>query len=455
MKRSHLLNRRTVLRGLGTAIALPWMECMLPAPGLATASTRLGGASQAAPLRMAFLYVPNGIHMPDWTPERDGARYAMPKSLEAIADHREDFSILSGLTLNGARALGDGGGDHARSVASFLTGAHPKKTDGADIRNGMSVDQLAAERIGTNTRLRSIELGMEPSAPAGRCDSGYSCVYTSNMSWRTETSPVAKEVNPQAVFDRLFGSPEEVDNARGRTNRDLYRKSILDMVSDDANSLRRELGINDQRKLDEYLYAIRQIERQLESVDLLEGEEVGAPDYPRPAGVPEAFDEHISLLMDMMVLAFQTDTTRIASLMFANAGSNRSYRQIDVNDGHHNLSHHGNSSSKQEKIATINRYHIGLFKHFLERLSEVREGDGRLIDNCMVVYGSGISDGNRHNHDDLPILLAGHGAGNLSPGRHIRFDDQTPLTNLYLTMLQNMDVRIDAFSDSTGTLSTL
>lgn len=447
------LSRRTLLKGMGTALALPWMEAMLPTrsllPRIAAQQT------ESAPLRMAFFYVPNGMHMPDWTPDKEGARYTMPKTLESIASHREDFSILSGLTLNGARALGDGGGDHARSVASFLTGAHPKKTDGADIKNGMSVDQLAAESIGAETRLPSLELGLEPSAPAGRCDSGYSCVYTSNMSWRTPTSPVAKEVNPQAVFDRMFGAPDEVDSQRGKARRELYRQSVLDLVREDADDLRRTLGINDQRKLDEYLYAVRQIERRISSADKLEGQEIGAPDYPRPEGVPEKFAEHVTLLMDLMVLAFQTDTTRISTLMFANAGSNRSYRQIDVGDGHHDLSHHGNNQGKQEKIASINRYHVSLFKHFMDRVAEVPDGDKRLIDNCMIVYGSGISDGNRHNHDDLPIVLAGHGAGTLRPGRHIRYDRETPLTNLYLSMLKRVGVRVDGFSDSTGVLANL
>ena len=446
---STLISRRTVLRGMGTAVALPLLDSMMPR------SIRAAASAQKPPARMAFLYVPNGMHMPDWTPDSEGSNFDIKPTLEPIAQFKDDMTMLSGLTLNGARALGDGGGDHARSVAAFLTGAHPKKTNGADINNGISVDQVAAEKIGDQTRLPSLELGLEQSAQAGNCDSGYSCVYTSNMCWRTPTSPVAKEVDPTAVFDRLFGSGKEFEEKQAKSKREQYKKSVLDLVREDANDLRRKLGSTDQRKLDEYLFAVRSVERQIAGADKLSGKEQGVPDFPRPAGVPEEFDKHLELMFSLMTLAFQTDSTRVITFMFTNAGSNRSYPQIDVGDGHHSLSHHGNNKEKQEQISKINRYHVSQLAYFLKKLSDVREGEGRLLDNCMVMYGSGIGDGNRHNHDDLPIVLFGKGGGTIKPGRHIRYEKETPLTNLYLSMLDRVGASVSNLGDSTGRLEHL
>lgn len=446
------VSRRTVLRGLGAAMALPWLEAM-------TSKQRVLGGEPAAgndpPLRAAFLFVPNGIHMPDWTPSEEGPLGELPATLQPLETHKSSLSVLSGLTLNGGRALGDGPGDHARCVASFLTGAHPHKTDGKDIENGVSVDQLAANALGRRTRFPSLELGVEPSSQGGRCDSGYSCVYTSNMSWRTATSPMAKETNPRAVFDRLFGTGRSEQDLQGLARRARYRKSILDFVAEDAEDLKRTLGARDQMKLDEYLYAVRQIEARIDLTEKLTSSETGVPDFPRPAGVPKQFDEHVRLLLDMMVLAMQTDSTRILSFMFTNAGSNRSYPDVGVRSGHHTLSHHGNDPEKLAQISKINRHHVTLFAHFLKRLAAVEEADGTLLDHSMIVYGSGIGDGNRHNHDDLPILLAGHGSGTVNPGRHLSFPKETPLTNLYLGILRRMGVQADSFSDSTGELAGL
>ncbi|HTN77668.1 MAG TPA: DUF1552 domain-containing protein, partial [Pirellulaceae bacterium] len=312
------ISRRTVLRGLGTIMALPLLEAMQVSPILGAAK-----AVAKPTVRMAFFAIPNGVNVENWTPKTDGTQWELPSTLEPIAKFKSDVNVLSGLTLNGGRALGDGPGDHARSAASFLTGAHPVKTSGADIKNGQSVDQAAAERIGHLTRFPSLELGIERSAQAGSCDSGYSCAYSSNIAWRNESSPLAKEIDPRAVFDRLFGSAGE-EQDKNREKRDKYKKSILDFVQDDAKSLQRKLGISDQRKLDEYLYAVREVEQRLVRTDKLEhSKEDQSPNYPRPAGVPREFSDHVRLMFDMLALAFQTDSTRVISFMYANEGSNR------------------------------------------------------------------------------------------------------------------------------------
>jgi hypothetical protein len=450
------ISRRTILRGMGTALALPWLECMLPAPGLmANIAGPMAAAAEGPPKRMAFLYVPNGMHMQDWTPAEVGASYELTPILKPLGEFQSKVNVLSGLSLDGARAHGDGGGDHARSVASFLTGAHPRKTDGSNIKNGPSVDQIAAARIGHLTKLASLEMGTESSAPAGRCDSGYSCLYTSNISWRNETAPIGKEINPRAVFERMFGNDDRSQTDKAIDDRTRRRKSILDYVNDEAKSLHQTLGSADRRKLDEYLYAVRDIERRLSSTEMLDRVEQGIPDYPRPEGVPRRYEDHLNLLFDMLVLAFQTDTTRISTLMYANAGSNRSYRNLGIREGHHNLSHHGNSRTKQEQIAKINVYHSRLFAGLLTKLDRIQEGDGTLLDNCMIMYGSGIADGNSHAHTQLPILLAGGGGGTIETGRHINYKRGTPLTNLYRSMLDRMGAQVNTFSDSDGLLEGL
>lgn len=448
---ARTISRRTVLRGMGAAVALPVLDVMSSTRLLSAASPR-----ESAPLRMAFLYVPNGMHMPDWTPAGEGTRFELPATLARIAEHRDSFSVLSGLTLDGARAHGDGGGDHARSVAAFLTGAHPRKTNGADIQNGISVDQATAQYVGDATRFASLELGLEASAQAGNCDSGYSCAYASNMSWRGPTNPVAKEIDPGAVFDRLFAGQTVKETRQAKSVRELHRKSVLDFVLQDAKQLHQSLPPVDQRKLDEYLYSVRDVEKRLTGSERLQTTEQGVSDYPRPSGVPKGLDKHAELMMDMITLAMQTDSTRIISFMFANAGSNRSYPEIGVSEGHHESSHHGKSPHKQENVAKINRFHIDRFGYLLARLKAVREANGKsLLDNSMVIYGSGISDGDRHNHDDLPIILAGEAGGRIKSGRHIRYPNGTPLCNLYVWMMRQMGAKVDSFGDSNGVLNGL
>jgi hypothetical protein len=425
---------------------LPFLEAMGSGPLVAASSDRKGH-----PLRMAFLYVPNGVNMPGWTPRSTGARWELPTILEPLHSVKDDLLVLSGLTLNPARALGDGGGDHARAMASFLTGRHPRKSDGADLQAGISVDQAAAQRIGQKTRFPSLEFGCEGGKNAGECDHGYSCAYQSNLSWRSETTPVAKQINPRMVFDRLFGSPAGRDGVEDMASRDRHSKSILDFVGEDARQLSETLGAADRRKLDEYLGGVRELELRINRgrppIDL------GVAKYPRPLGIPADYQEHLRLLGDLLVLAFQCDLTRIITFVFANDGSNRSYRNVGVADGHHDLSHHGGDTVKQEKIQKINQFHAAQLAYILQKLKAIPEGDGTLLDHCMIVYGSGISDGNAHSHDDLPILLAGKANGTIKTGRHLPLPNETPLTNLYVSMLDKMGVNVDGFGDSTGRLA--
>ncbi len=442
------LSRRTLLRGIGVSVALPLLEAMRARPLLGAPRDQ-----KSAPVRVAFLYVPNGVHMPSWTPRSLGSAFDLPAILEPLHAVKDDLLVLSGLTLNPARALGDGGGDHARAMASFLTGQHPRKTDGADLRAGVSIDQAAAQRIGHATRFPSLEIGCEGGKTGGECDHGYSCAYQSNLSWRSETTPVAKQVNPRLVFDRLFGSPAGLEGGDDLARGDRQNKSILDFVGDDAKQLIETLGTADRRKLDEYLTGVRELEQRIHharpAVDL------GVAKFPRPLGIPADYQEHLRLLGDLLVLAFQCDLTRIATFVFANDGSNRSYRTVGVPDGHHDISHHGGDAAKQEKIQKINQFHAAQLAVILEKLKSIPEGDGALLDHCMIVYGSGISDGNAHSHDDLPILLAGKGNGTIKTGRHVRLPKETPLTNLYVSMLDRMGVTVDRFGDSTGRLAGL
>lgn len=445
------ISRRTVLRGTSTAIALPLLEAMLPSPFLG----RAAAAQDKPPLRAAFLSVPNGKHMPEWTPTKVGTDFDLPKTLAPLSVHQNKFCILSKLALDGARAHGDGPGDHARSAAAFLTGAHPKKTDGADIKNGISIDQAIAQSIQGKTRFASLELGLEGSSQAGTCDSGYSCAYPSNLAWRNATSPLAKEIDPSVVFDRLFDTEDHKANTGAAAARKGRRKSVLDFALGDAQQLHRQLGAADRRKLDQYMYAVREIESRLVRSEKLQIGEDGIPNYPRPAGVPRELSEHSRLMLDMLVLALQTDSTRVATMMFANEGNNRGYPELGAPEGHHDLSHHGKSPDKQEKVAKINRYYVEQLTYLLDALDSIPEGNGTLLDNCMIMYGSGISDGDRHNHDDLPILLAGQAGGRIKSGRHIEYLRQTPLCNLYVWMLHQFGVQADSFGDSNDILDQL
>jgi hypothetical protein len=448
------ISRRCMLRGMGTAIALPLLDAMGPvrlwadqrkAPGAAVSGP---AAAPALPRRMAFVYVPNGMHMPDWTPALAGEDFELPFLLEPLDKHKPNLTVISGLMQDHARPHGDGPGDHARSLAAFLTGCQPLKTKGSDIKVGVSVDQVAAQQIGDKTRLASLELGCDRGQQAGNCDSGYSCAYSSNMSWRSESTPMPKEVNPRLVFERLFGGAEEV---KDRAKRSAYRSSVLDFVLEDARQLQARLGAKDRRKVDEYFNSVREVENRIARAE--KAAEVAAPDYPKPSGMPKDYGEHIRLMYDLLTLAFQTDATRISTFVVDNEGSNRSYNFLKVPEGHHELSHHGKDPAKQAKIRQINRFHLEQFAYFIDKLSAIPEGPGTLLDNCMVLYGSGISDGDRHNHNELPIVLVGRGGGSIRGGRHLLYKKETPLNNLYLAMLDRMQASVDALGDSNGTLT--
>jgi hypothetical protein len=441
---AEVLSRRTVLRGMGTAVSLPLLEAMVPARGAAAA------AAAAHPLRIGFLYVPNGKHMPDWTPAQEGSGYDLPWILEPLAAHRDRFTVISGLAHMKANANGDGGGDHARALTTFLTGTQAKKTFGADIRAGVSVDQLAAGHLGRQTRFPSLEIGADAGGQSGNCDSGYSCAYSANIAWKSETQPIPKETNPRLVFERLFTDGRPGETEAQRAARRTAHKSILDFVAADARRLEGRLGGADRRKLDEYLTAVREVERRIEHAGAMQ--DPAALGMERPDGVPGDYESHLRLLADVLALAWRTDTTRVSTFVFANEGSNRSYAFMDVPEGHHDLSHHGNDPAKQEKIRRINRFHVTQLAYFLDALAAVPEGEGTLLDHSMIIYGSGIGDGNRHNHDDLPILLAGGGAGTLQPGRHLRVPPKTPMTNLYLALLDRLGVHAERLGDSTGRL---
>ena len=445
------LPRRTILRGLGTTLALPFLDAMVPAFArqLSTGDT---------PNRMVFVYVPNGIVMNAWTPVTQQRitplPTQLPRVLQPISAYRNDFSILSGLTHNGGRALGDGPGDHARAGASYLTGVHPKKTFGADIHAGISADQIAASHLATETRFGSLELGCEPGLLGGNCDSGYSCAYSNSISWRTPSSPMPVEAHPRAIFERLFGPDNYTTDPAERAKQQQYDQSVLDLVLGDARRLRQTLGSSDQHKLDEYLYSVRDIETRIASTE--HGADIAPPDIDRPApGLPNDFQQHVRLMFDLTTIALKADLTRIVTLMFGTELSNRVYREIGVAEAHHGLTHHRGDPGKIEKITQINRFHVEQLGYFIDRLRSSPEGDGSVLDHAMVVYGGGISDGNRHEHHDLPTLIAGRGNGHLTPGRHVVYPDETPMANLLLTMLHHLGIREESLGDSSGILKHL
>lgn len=443
---SDSLSRRHFLRGMGACVALPWMASL---PGMTPV-----GRSPLAPKRsrLVYFYVPNGVHMQDWTPQTEGKDFELPWILEPLAPYRKHFSVLSGLTQDKARANGDGPGDHARAAAVFLTGVQPLKTDG-QIRLGPSADQLAAEALGAQTPFPSLVLGCEKGGNAGQCDSGYSCAYSSNISWQNETTPALKEVRPRLLFERLFRGGASGEDGKARAERLARRRSVLDYVADDAKRLNRDLAEDDRVKLDEYLSGVRELERRIEHAESEIVTEV--PESARPDSIPRDFGAYLRLMSDMVVLALRTDRTRVVSFLMANEGSNRSYPMLDIRDGHHELSHHKNDPAKFEQIRKINRFHVEQLAHFLAQLVETQDGGRALIDDVQMVYGSGISDGNRHNHDELPVLLIGKGSGKLKPGRHVRYAKNTPLNNLHLRLLDNMGVRADALGDGTDLLGKI
>ena len=447
----HSLSRRGFLRGIGAAVGLPALES-LSSPLMAAGT--VAQSASGSPLRMAYLYIPNGVNMEHWRPKGTGSSYQLGKSMAPLEGLKDDFQIFSGFAHQNATAGRDGAGDHARSNATFLTGARAKKTSGSDISVGVSVDQIAARAVQDSTRLSSLELTCDGVRKSGNCDSGYSCAYQFNLSWRSETQPMTPEGNPRLVFERLFGGGSAKDRAANLRNRLTTQKSILDFIADDAKSMQKHLGRSDQIKLDEYLTGVREIEQRIEK-----SESLGAPVDPgreAPSGEYRNYQEHMRLMMDMMVLSFQTDSTRVSSFLMAHDGSNRSFKEIGVSEGHHNLSHHKRRASNLEKIQKIDHFYLQQLAYFFQKMKETEDTDGKsLLHNSMIVYGSGISDGDRHSHHDLPVIVGGNAGGAFTPGRHVDLRDQVPLSNLYLRMLNEFGVETKRFGDSTGALNKI
>jgi hypothetical protein len=442
--RKHL-HRRTFLKGMGAAIALPMLDAMTPA--LAAAAPK-----GATPTRLAFTYVPNGITMADWTPAGEGAAFEFTRVLKPLEAFRSETLVISGLAHKNGEALGDGPGDHARAAASYLTGVHPRKTSGADIQNGVSVDQIAAQHLAEQTRLPSLELGCDDSRTVGNCDSGYSCAYTNSLAWRGPATPMPPETNPRLVFERLFGDIDTSLPAEVRERRLQHRRSILDLVFARTTALSKDLGPSDRRKLDEYLTSIREIERRIEMAE----QDLTSliPTIDKPTGVPVQYADYVKLMFDLQVVAFQTDLTRVVTMMMGREGSLRTYPEIGVPDPHHPLTHHRGNPDWIEKVTKINTLHMDLFAGFIGKLKATPDGDGTLLDHSMIVYGSGLSDGNRHTHDDLPVLVVGRG-GDFRLGIHVVYSKGTPMTNLYLTLLDRVGVQAEKVGDSTGQIEHL
>ena len=443
LSQNHL-SRRALLRGAGAAIALPFLDAMTPA--------RAAGAGKA-PVRLVFCYVPNGIIMNDWTPKGVGREFEITRILKPLEAYREEMLVLSGLADHNGNELGDGAGDHARAGASFLTGVHCKKTSGADIQGGVSADQIAARAFASQTRFASLELGCEDSRTVGNCDSGYSCAYTNSVSWRSPTTPMPPEVNPRAVFERLFGTEDYRLDPATRARRTKYRRSILDMVREDTQSLVGTLGRADRRKMDEYLTSVREIEVRIQSAE--RDSHMVRPGIEKPTGIPVAFADYVTLMFDLKVAAFKTDSTRVSTMMIGREGSMRTYPEINIADSHHPLTHHRGKPEFIEKVTQINTLHTELLARYLGKLKATPDGDGSLLDNALIVYGSGISDGNRHTHENLPLAVFGKGGGSVKSGRHLVYAQETPVSNLYMTLLDRAGVRPDSIGDSTGKLVQL
>jgi hypothetical protein len=389
--------------------------------------------------------------MRNWNPDYEGKLETLPRILKPLDKFKGDFNLLGNLTHNAGRALLDGAGDHGRCCASYLSGVQPRKTM-VDIKASQSFDQIVANQVGQKTRFKSLEVGMEDSRQAGDCDSGYSCAYTNNLAWRSETQPLPPILNPRALFDRLFGADAAL-SPEARKRRALYRRSILDLVSSDAKRLALDLGPTDQRKLDEYLSSVREIELQIERAEK-DNSRID-PGMEKPYGIPSDFAEHFRLMTSMMTVAFQADLTRVATFLVTHEGTSRAYREIGIPDGHHPLTHHRNQPALMEKVAQINTYHVQQFAGWLEKLKSIQEGDSNLLDNSMIVYGAGLSDGNRHLHEDLPTLIAGRAGGKFQTGRRIVYRRETPMCNLFVTMMDRMGVPVDHFGDSNGALEGL
>jgi hypothetical protein len=436
----NALPRRTFLRGMGAAVALPLLDAMVP-PLTALART------PAAPVRrLGFVYMPMGCDLPRWLPPGEGAGVALSPTLQSLAPVAKRLTVISHLELKNAYP-----GTHATSNAAFLSAARAKWTESTDYYLGTTVDQVAAQQIGRETILPSLELSMDLLQTVGQCDNGYACVYQNNLSWSSPTTPLPCEAHPRVVFERLFGEGGTSAQRRAALGR---RASLLDWVREDIARLQNQLGTADRTKVNEYLDTVREVERRIQKAEAQTADNL-LPDLDRPVGVPAAYGDHAKLMFDLQVLALQGDITRVITFQLARETSNRSYPEIGVADPHHPTSHHGGDPEKVAKIAKINQFHVSLFAYYLEKLNAISEGNATLLDNSLVLYGSGMGNPNVHDHVNLPIIVAGGAAGKVKGGRHIRYAQTAPLANLHLTMLDAVGVRLDSFQDSTGKIDTL
>tara|TARA_Y100001935_G_scaffold109694_1_gene91080 strand:- start:767 stop:2098 length:1332 start_codon:yes stop_codon:yes gene_type:complete len=436
------LSRRTFLHGVGATIALPYLDAMTPA-----------FASAAKPVtRAAFVYTANGIIMKDWTPTEIGNNFDLSKTLSPLRNFQDQTVVISGLDHKNGEALGDGPGDHARAGASWLTGAHPKKTRGADIRNGQSIDQAIAQQIGQTTPLPSLEIGLQDVRMVGGCDSGYSCAYSNTISWSSPTTPLPYETNPRRVFERLFGDGETTD-PKARAMQLKQNRSLLDFVLQDTQRLAPKLGASDRSKLSDYLDSVREVERRIQNVEQREAAELPALD--RPEGIPPSFEDHLKIMSDLIAIAFQADLTRVVTFMFSREGGNRAYPSIGVPDAHHGLSHHQNDPVRMARLQSIDQYHVEMFSYLLGKLRDSVDDTGSILENSVVLYGSSLSDSNAHLHNNLPTVIVGGASGKLKGGRHLRVPDGTPMTNMLLSIADGLDVPMEKFGDSSGHLSDI
>jgi hypothetical protein len=449
-------SRRHFLRGLGACIALPAFTSLVPTRLLAAAAATGGGlatTATGAPLRTAFVYFPNGAIPEAWWPTQAGNNFALSRTLQPLAAAKQQIQVIGGLDHLNATAGADGGGDHARANGTFLTGVRVKKS-ATDIHAGISIDQAIARQVGHLTRFPSLELTCDPGRNSGNCDSGYSCAYQYNLAWSSPNTPLTPEANPRQVFERLFGAGAPGERAENARHRRQEQRSILDFVMQDARAMQQRLGARDQEKLDQYLTGVRELEARIQKAE--QRGDVQDPLVATPAGIPADYGQHIQLMYDIMLLAFQTDSTRVATMLLAHDGSNRSFADIGIPEGHHDLSHHQNNPDKIGKIAEIDLWYVQQFGKFLDKMSATKDVDGQsLLHNSLIVYGGGNADGNRHTHSNLPILLAGAGGGTVTPGRFVQHGGK-PATNLFLSMADRMGVKnLERFGDSTGRLENV
>lgn len=437
------ISRRTMLRGAGTAVALPLLDAMLPAFARA--------ASTAPVRRFGVVYHPNGVIYDEWLPKGAGAEYELSPTLKGLEPFKDKVIVVTGLASDQAEALGDGGGDHSRACGSYLTGVHVKKSD-SNVENAVSMDQIAAKAFESETQLSSLQMTADENSLLGSCDLGYSCAYSSTLSWLTPTLPLMAENNPRVLFERMFGSSDSTD-ARVRAARLRQDKSLLDSVNDRVNQLQHKLGTADNRKVDDYLASLRDVERRIQKAEEQGSKEL--PDVVQPAGIPDKFEDHVRLLYDLQLLAYQSDLTRVITFMYGREQTGRPYPQIGVPEPHHPITHHQGDPVKMEKCTRIQRYHIKLFAEYVEKLRSTPDGGGSLLDHTILLFGSGISNSDRHTHGPLPTFLVGGGSGTLKGGRHLVYPEHTPLTNLQLTLLNKLGVPAEKLGDSNGQFNDL